>query len=88
MAQPTRHTAPPDPIVGRAVALGAAGADRQQAAEELVRMSEGRREPLALARDHLVARLHGDSADYEATKALQLVNVALSKVGWGTGAEG
>lgn len=71
-----------DQIVRRAVALGVAGGDRPQAAEELVRLSEGRREPLASARDHFVARLHSDSADYEATKALRLVNRALSRVGW------
>ncbi|HWC12425.1 MAG TPA: hypothetical protein VG455_14540 [Acidimicrobiales bacterium] len=78
----------PDPIIGRALALGAAGAGRTEAAEELVRLSEGRREPLALARDRFVARLHADSADYEATKALLLVNAALSRVGWSTGADG
>jgi hypothetical protein len=79
----------PDPelIISRALELGAAGADRRQAAEELVRASAGQREPLESARDHFVARLHGDSADYEATKALLLVNVALSEVGWTTDAD-
>ena len=66
-------------VISRALALGAAGADRQSAAEELVRMSAGR-EPLESARDHFVARLHDNSSDYDATKALQLVNAALSHV--------
>lgn len=70
----------PEAIISRAVALGAAGADRQSAAEELVRMSEGRREPLESARDQFVARLHEDSADHEATKALQIVNAALPQL--------
>ena len=67
-------------ILTRALALGAAGADAEEAAQELMRMSGGRREPLESARDHLVARLHGDSSDHEATKALQLVNAALPQI--------
>ncbi len=74
----------PDPelIASRAVALGSAGAPRSEAAEELARLSGGRRAPLQSARDHFVRRLHADVADYEATKALQLVNAALSQIGW------
>lgn len=71
-------------IINRALALGAAGADRQKAAEELVRMTAGRREVLESARDHFVARLRADSADYDATKALDLVNAALPEVDWPT----
>jgi hypothetical protein len=52
-----------------------------------VRLSEGRREPLEAARADFVARLHADTADYDATKALQLVNAALSQVGWVTGTD-
>lgn len=74
-------------ITTRAEELGAAGAARVEAAEDLVRLSAGRREPLESARDYFVARLHADSADYEATKALQLVNVALSEVGWAAEAD-
>lgn len=74
----------PDAIVSRALVLGAGGADQQTAAEELVRISEGQRERLEVARDHFVARLHTDSADYEATTALKLVNAALSRVDWPT----
>ena len=77
----------PEEIISRAVALGAAGADRQQAAQELVELSAGQRESLELARDHFVARLHKDSADYEATNALLLVNTALSRVEYPTGAD-
>jgi hypothetical protein len=73
-------------IITRALALGAAGADHLQAAEELVRTSAGRRE--LLERAHFVARLHSDVSDYEATKALTLVNAALSQLGWPTEAGG
>ncbi|MCA1709836.1 MAG: hypothetical protein LC808_43770 [Actinobacteria bacterium] len=75
----------PEPITTRALALVAAGADHVPAVEELVRLSEGRRELLEEARAELVARLHADTADYDATKALQLVNAALSQVSRGTG---
>lgn len=78
----------PELITRRAEELGAAGAAPFEAAEELVRMSAGQRQPLKSARDYFVARLHADSADYEATKALQVVNAALSQVGWATEAEG
>jgi hypothetical protein len=78
----------PELTISRAVALGAAGADHLQAAEELVRTSAGRRELLESARDHFIARLHADVADYEATKALRLVNAALSQLGWPTEADG
>lgn len=80
----------PEPglIISRALELAAAGADRRQAADELIGASAGRREPLESARGHFVARLHADSADYEATKALLLVNAALSKVGWPTDGDG
>jgi hypothetical protein len=74
-------------IISRALALGAAGADRQKAADELVRMSAGRRKVLQSARDHFVARLHADSADYGATNALDLVNAALPEVEWPTKAD-
>jgi hypothetical protein len=76
--------ADPEAIISRALELGTGGADRQDAAEELMRMSAGQREPLESARDHFVARLHGNSADYDATKALQLINVALPRVPWPT----
>jgi hypothetical protein len=76
--------ADPEAVISRALALGAEGGDRQPAAEELVRMSEGRRQLLESARDHFVARLHRDSADYEATKALLVVNAALSRADWPT----
>lgn len=75
-------------IITRAVALGAAEGDRRVAGEELVQLSERRRELLESARDHFVGRLHGDSADHEATKALLIVNAALSQVGWRTGRDG
>ncbi len=74
-------------IASRAVELGAAGGVRSEAAEELVRLSDGRREPLESARGHFIRRLHADVSDYEATKALQLVNAALSQVGWATEAD-
>ena len=78
---------PPDPVATRALALAAARANHVRAVEELVRLSEGRREPLDAARADFVARLHADTADYDATKALQLVNAALSQVGWVTGTD-
>ncbi len=80
--------ADPELIVSRAAALGAEGADHVQAAEELVRESAGRRELLESARDHFVDRLHTDVSDYEATKALRLVNAALSRFGWPTELDG
>ena len=83
-----RPVADPELTITRALALGAAGADHHQAAEELVRTSGGRRELLESARAHFVARLHSDVADYEATKALTLVNAALSQLGWPTEADG
>jgi hypothetical protein len=79
---------PAESLTTRALALVAAGVDRVRAVEELVRLSEGRRTPLEAARADLVARLHADPADYDATKALCLVNAALSQVGWATGVEG
>ncbi len=74
-------------IISRAVALGGEGADRRHAADELVELSAGRREVLQSARDHFVARLHKDSADHDATHALQLVNMALNQVPRPTGAD-
>ena len=80
--------ADPELITSLAVALGAAGATRAEGAEELVRLSGGRRAPLQSARDHFVRRLHADVSDYEATKALQLVNAALSRIGWASETDG
>ena len=77
----------PEAIISRAVALGAGEAERSQAAEELVQLSAGRREDLEAARDHFVARLHKDSADYDATNGLLVVNAALSRVGYPTGTD-
>jgi hypothetical protein len=83
----TTAASPPEPITTRALALVAAAADHDRAVEELLRLSEGRRELLEAARAEFVARLHADTADYDATKALQLVNGALSRVGWVTGTD-
>ena len=70
----------PEAIISRALALGAGGADRQEAVQELLSMAAGRREPLESARDHFLARLRADTADYDATNALQLVNSVLPQV--------
>ncbi len=77
----------PETIISRAVALGGEGVDRQHAADELVRLSTGRRALLESARDHFVDRLHKDSADHDATLALQIVNTALNQVARSTGAD-
>lgn len=69
-------------LVARALTLGAARADRQKSAQELVNICAGRRELMESARDRLGARLHAYSADHEATKALQLVYTALPNMDW------
>jgi hypothetical protein len=86
-ASVSKAVSPPESIATRGLSLVAAKADHVQAVRELVHLSEGRREPLEAARAELVARLHADAADYDATKALQLVNAALSLVGWPTGTD-
>ena len=69
-----------DPIAERAVAL--VDAEREEAIEELVELAGRRRAPLESARDALVARLLRRADDFEATRALRLVTVALQRVGW------
>jgi hypothetical protein len=75
-------------VISTALELGAAGVDRQKAAEKLVQwsaeklveLSAGRRELLESARDHFIGRLHADSANFEASKALQIIYAALPQV--------
>jgi len=69
-----------DPIAERALAL--VDADREEAIQELIQLAGGRRAPLDSARDALVARLSRTSEDFEATRALRLVTIALQRVGW------
>lgn len=65
-------------LVGRALESAADWRD-EGAADELVRIADGRRGPLEAARDALVARLHRDPGDTQATNALRLVQRALDR---------
>jgi hypothetical protein len=73
---------PPNPIVERAVALSAAGPAADGAARELVTLAGDDPGPLGEARRLLVLRLthHGD--DYEASRALTVINAAIAELGW------
>jgi hypothetical protein len=75
---------PSDPIVERAVALGAAGPgqDRDGALAELIRLAGDLPAPLHDARAILVGRVRRQSADYAATGGLTLVNAAIARLGW------
>ena len=63
-------------------ALHPAGGESPDAVAQLVTLAEGRRPPLEAAKSLLIARLHGKSDDFGATRALSLVSAALSRVGW------
>ena len=75
---------PSQPIVERAVALGAAGPghDRDGALGELIRLAGDEPAPLHDARAILVGRIRGRSEDYAATGGLTLVNAAIARLGW------
>jgi hypothetical protein len=79
---------PSDPIVERAVALGAAGTGpgagqgRDAALGELIRMAGEQPEPLHQARAVLVGRVRQQSGDYTATGGLTLINAAIARLGW------
>ena len=49
---------------------------------ELVTMAAGCRPPLEAAASLLMARLHGRSDDFDATRALGSISAALSRIGW------
>ncbi len=63
-------------------ALHPAGGDSPDAVADLVRFAGGRRPPLEAAQSLLIARLHGRSDDFGATRALSAVSAALSSIGW------
>lgn len=63
-------------------ALHPAGGDSPDAIAQLVTLAEGRRAPLEAAKSLLIARLHGRSNDFGATRALASVSAALSRIGW------
>ncbi|HET9771558.1 MAG TPA: hypothetical protein VFS16_11770 [Acidimicrobiia bacterium] len=67
-------------VVERAVRLDEEASP--DAVAELVSFAEGRRGPLEAAGSLLVARLHGRSDDFAATRALSSVSAALSRIGW------
>jgi hypothetical protein len=73
-----------DPIVERAVALGAAssGPDRDGALGELIHLAGDQPAPLHDARAILVGRVRLQSGDYAATGGLTLVNAAIARLGW------
>jgi hypothetical protein len=73
---------PPNPIVERAVALTAGGRATDGAARELVTLAGTEPGPLLEARRLLVDRLthHGD--DYDASRALTVVNASIAELGW------
>jgi hypothetical protein len=71
-------------IAQRAVEFTRQGISRDDAITELVKLADGRREPLEAAARNFVQRLHRRSDDFEATKALRLVSGALDRVGWDT----
>ena len=54
-------------------ALHPAGGDSPNAVADLVRFARGRRPPLEAAQSLLIARLHGRSDDFGATRALSAV---------------
>lgn len=67
-------------IAERAVELVRAGADPETATSELVNLAGGRRAPLEEASLVFVGRLHRRRDDFEATKALRLVDRALGQL--------
>jgi hypothetical protein len=74
---------PSDPIVERAVALGAgSGHDRNAILGELIRLAGDEPGPLHGARAILVGRIRRQSEDYAATGGLTLVNAAIARLGW------
>lgn len=73
-------TTPATPLVGSALSL--VDRPRHEAVEELVALAGHRRPRLEAARSLLIARLHGRSDDFDAAQALQLVERALTRVGW------
>ncbi|MGH9094457.1 MAG: hypothetical protein ACRDXE_04790 [Acidimicrobiales bacterium] len=71
----------PETVATRASEL-AAGTDRAGAADELIALVGRDRAVLEAARDHVAARLHHHTGDWAATRALTLLNRALSAYGW------
>lgn len=71
---------PATPIVASALCL--VNRHRDEAVEELVALAGHRRPQLEAARSSLLARLHRRSDDFQAAQALQLVERALTRVGW------
>lgn len=69
-----------DDVLGRAAELTAAGADADQAADDLLAAAGGDRAVLVDARDRVAARVHARVDDYEATAVLQLLNRVLGRV--------
>src|SRR5690348_3916173 len=54
--------------------------ERRRQVDELVERSNGSRAPLEALRARYMARLYGDSSDYEATEALRVVGAALTRI--------
>ena len=73
-----------DPIAEYAVALASLAESGAQTPEQAVEAlaSAGDHPSLERARAELVSRIYHRSDDYEATKALNLVNKALAAIGW------
>ena len=72
----------PNPIVERAVALSANGRAPDGAARELVTLAGDEPGPLEEARRLLVLRLTHRGDDYDASRALTVVNAAIAELGW------
>jgi hypothetical protein len=73
---------PPNPIVERAVALSTDGRSRDSAGRELAEVVGGDPGLLEEARLILVQRLTRHADDYEASRALAVVNAAIAAAGW------
>lgn len=63
-------------------ALDPVAAASPDAVTELITLAGGKRPPLEAAASLLTARLHRRSDDFRATKALESVTTALSRIGW------
>ena len=63
-------------------ALHPAEGESPDTVADLITMAEGLRPPLEAAQSVLIARLHGQSDDFGATRALCSVSAALNRIGW------
>jgi hypothetical protein len=70
-----------DELFRRAPELGRRP-DRSAAVDEVVKLCDGDRATVEAVRDRYARLLHGDSDNWDATAALNVLNPALAALGW------